>query len=163
MGRGRKRRSHRVSDKISELDRTLLFCYLFAFFLSFSFSLSLSSIARTSLPSQRSHSFLHLARLPVHVFFSNPLLRYSAALNGRLLLPLSRIDANPLLRDVPLRFFFDSINLTKEGILNNRKLYWSFLKLCEELWCLINDQKIQILIDFKPWLLSEASNLFTLV
>lgn len=80
---------------------------------------------RTSLPASLAAFALVPSPRPFAGarFFSNPLLRYSAALNGRLLLPLSRIDANPLLRDVPLRFFFDSINLTKEGILNNRKLY----------------------------------------
>jgi len=69
-----------------------------------------------------------------------------------------RTDANPLLGDVPLRFFFDStVNLSEEGIPSCRKLRWSFTKLSRV--AMFDRWSIErILIDFKAWffLLSEA-------
>lgn len=78
--------------KFSELDRTLLFCYLFLPFpfLSLSASFSVAPLDCAHLSSRFSHSvrtrsFTSPARRCT--FFSNPFLRYSTALNGRLLLP----------------------------------------------------------------------------
>lgn len=92
MGKERKRRSHRVSDKIQRArsdSSVISFFFFLPLSLSFSFSpfLSLLSIARASRFSRsvRTRSFTSPACRCT--FFSNPFLRYSAALNGRLLLP----------------------------------------------------------------------------
>lgn len=111
--RRRKGRGGRTEFRIkfSELDRTLLFCYFSLPFPFLSLCLSVAPLDCAHLSSRFSHSvrtrsFTSPARRCT--FFSNPFLRYSTALNGRL-----RTDANSLLGDVPLRSFFDStINLS---------------------------------------------------
>jgi hypothetical protein len=93
--REEERRSHRVSDEIHRARSGTLFP-LFPRFPSH----SCRSRAPLPLASVRTRSFTSPARRCM--FFSDPFLRYSAALNGRLCLSRPRMDANPLLGDVLL-------------------------------------------------------------
>lgn len=91
MGRERKKRSHRISDKIQRArsaSSLLLPLPLFSLLLFFSVTpldCRAPLLPHFSRSFVRTRSFTSPARRCT--FFSNPLLRYSAALNGRLLLP----------------------------------------------------------------------------
>jgi len=147
---GRNKRSHWVSDQIQRArsDSSLLLPLFSS--LSFSLSLSLLSIAHASPPASLAAFALVPSPRPLAGarFFPTrssgipPLL--TAACFSR-----PRTDANPLLGDVPLRFFFDStVNLSEEGIPSCRKLCFTKLSrvVMFDRWLIE-----RILIDFKTW------------